>query len=181
MRGRWRPKVRAPSPLPAPTGARGIAAIELAAVIAVTLLMVALAVSSYRTHTVRRQVGESLAAVVPLQELVRKAFDGTGVPPASERDVPGSWAAMPPLRAIEAVTIKHGAIEIRFGNDADTSLRGRVLDVTPFETTEGQVVWLCGDAPAEVGLYPLGFFGGTNLPTGLQTTVDPRYLPAECR
>jgi Tfp pilus assembly protein PilE len=164
-----------------PATARGLAVIELAIVIAVTLVMGALAVSAYRTHTARQEVRESLATVTALQKLVTDAFTRTGVPPISERELPGSSAAKQPHRFIETVTIEHGAIAMQFGNGAEKSLRGRSVHVTPFETMEGEVVWVCGIRPPDVGLYPLGFSGGTNLAPKAGTTVEPRYLPGECR
>jgi Tfp pilus assembly protein PilE len=166
---------------PTPAGARGVAAIELAVVTAVTLVMAALAVSAYGTYTARQEVRGSLAAVTSVQALVTVAFKRTGVPPVSERELPGLPSAKQPDRLIEAVRIKHGAIEMLFGNGAEKSLRGRSVHVTPFETMDGEVVWICGLRPPEVGLYPLGFSGGTNLEAQAGTTVEPRYLPAECR
>ncbi len=166
---------------PTRAAARGVAAIELAAVIAITLLMAALAVSAYRTYTARQEVRGSLTAVTAVQQLVTDAFNRTGVPPVSERELPGLSAAKQRHRFIEAVTIKHGAIEMLFGSDAEKSLRGRSVQITPFETMDGEVVWICGIRPPDVGLYPLGFSGGTNLEAQTGTTVEPRYLPSECR
>ena len=166
---------------PTRAAARGVAAIELAVVTAVTLVMAALAVSAYRTYTARQEVRGSLATVASVQALVTDAFRRTGVPPLSEQELPGLPAAKRPHRFVEAVTIKHGAIEMRFGDDAEESLRGRSLHVTPFETMDGEVVWICGIRPPDVGLYPLGFSGGTNVEAKTGTTVEPRYLPAECR
>jgi len=161
--------------------ARGVATIEVAVVIAVTLVMAALALSAYRTYAVRREVSASLSGLAPIQEAVEKAFEASGVPPASELDVPGLPHPKPLHRFIPAVAIKHGRIELRFGDDADAALRGRSVHLTPFETADSKIVWLCGDGPAEVGLYPLGFAAGTNRTADTATTVEPRYLPAECR
>jgi type IV pilus assembly protein PilA len=150
-------------------------------VIAVTLVMAALAVSAYRTYSVRGEVRAAVAAVAQVQDLVTDAFGRTGMPPVSERDVPGMDGATPRHRSVEAVAITHGRIEIRFGNDADESLRGQSLYVAPFETMDGEVLWLCGNRPPDVGLYRLGLFGGAPPPPPLATTVEPRYLPSECR
>jgi hypothetical protein len=115
---------------------------------------------------------------MPVQQLVTDTVARTGAPPASESDMPA-----PPLRHqyIDAVTIEHGQIAIRFSDEADESLRGRSLSVSPFETMDGEIFWLCGSHPAGVGLYPLGLFGGARLPERVPTTVDDRYLPPECR
>ena len=143
------------------------------------MLMIALTVSAYRTYSVRQEVRAALAAVSEVQTLVAHTFDRTGVPLLSEGDTPA--LVSPPHRYIETVTIERGRIAIRFGSDADERLRGRSLYLTPFETVDGEVSWLCGNRPADVGLYPLGLFGGTAPPAQLSTTVEPRYLPVECR
>jgi len=180
VRGHWLSSLRAPTRTPAPAAARGLAAIELAVVIAVTLVMLALAIAAYRTYAAREQVRGSLTGVTSVQKLVTDAFDRTGIPPQSEQQLPGLAAAQR-RRFIENITVKHGAIEMRFGEDADVTLRGRSVHVTPFETMDGEVVWICGNRPPDVGLYPLGFSAGTNLEPEAATTVEMRYLPAECR
>jgi hypothetical protein len=153
----------------------------VAVVIAVTFVMAALAVAAYRTYTARHEVSRSLAAVAPVREAVEIAFAHSGIPPAAELDVPGLAGQKPPHRFIQTVAIRHGRIELKFGDDANASLRGRSVHLTPFETADAQIVWLCGDGPADSGLYPLGFAAGTNRTIELATTVEPRYLPAECR
>jgi type IV pilus assembly protein PilA len=154
--------------------------IEIAAVIATTLIVVAVGVSAYRTYSVRREIRASLEAVAIVQELVVNTFEHTGIPPATEREVT-RLASVTLRRPIEAVAIEHGRIELRFGETADRALRGRTLHVTPFETTDSHIVWICGRRPVGVGLYPLGFFNGTNRTTETVTTIEARYLPAECR
>jgi len=143
--------------------------------------MAALAVAAYRTYSARADVRTGVAAVARLQNLVKDAFDRTGMPPATEHDVPGLEGATPRDRSIEAVAIENGRIEIRFGNEAATRLRGQSLYVTPFETMEGEVLWLCGNRKPEVGLYPLGLYSGAQPPPPPATTVEARYLPTECR
>jgi hypothetical protein len=112
---------------------------------------------------------------------VADSFERSGVPPASDHSIPGLQSVVPQDGPIDAVAVKHGRIEIVFGSGAAAGLRGKVLHLTPFETAEGHVVWQCGDSAADVGLYPLGFVGGTSRAPELVTTVEPRYLPEACR
>lgn len=160
---------------------RGIATIELAAIVTVSLVMVALAGSAYRTYTVRREVRAALLAVTPVQDLVMDAFQRTGLPPVSSSDVPTLESHVPKDLSVETLMIERGRIVIHFGADADAGLRGRSLAVAPFEAMDGTVAWLCGDREPDVGLYALGFFGGTLPPPQLLNAVDQRYLPPECR
>jgi hypothetical protein len=172
VRGRWlsgRPR------------ARGLAAIEFAAVIAITVVVMALAASAFRTHSARAAIGTSLLAVAPIQTLIAHQLARNGVPPATNADVVGLVDAIAAYEVVEKIAVEHGRIEIRYGDDAIAGLRGQALLVTPFETIDGRVVWVCGDRRPEVGLYPFGFADGTNRATALVTTIEPRYLPAECR
>lgn len=164
-----------------PAHRRGIATVDILGVIALTLVMMALAVSAVRTYSARSEISRTLLAVAPVQALISYSFERTGVPPASEDDVPGLNDAIAGYRVVETIEVEHGRIAIRYDHDAVTSLRGKTLYLTPFETTDGRVVWICGDGAADVGLYPLGFSGGTNRPTELVAMVEPRYLPSGCR
>ena len=67
---------------PSSDRASGIATIELIAIIAITLLMIALAVAAYRTYSMRQEVRAGLAAVAQVERLVVDAFARTGVPPS---------------------------------------------------------------------------------------------------
>jgi hypothetical protein len=159
----------------------GVATIELAAVLAVTIVMVALAASAYRTHSVRCEVQATVTAVTPVLKLVTDAFERTGAPPASASDVPPLALSAVRHRSIGTLTIEHGRLEIRFGSDADETLRGASLALSPFETMDGEITWLCGYRPPGVGLYPLGLFDSALPAAQSLTTVDRRYLPRECR
>jgi hypothetical protein len=53
--------------------------------------------------------------------------------------------------------------------------------LTPFETAAGAVVWLCGNERPGAGLEPLGFAGAARQAARALTTIEPRYLPADCR
>jgi hypothetical protein len=159
----------------------GVSTIELAVVIAVTLLMAALALSAYRTYSAREEVRAGLAAVGHVQALVKETFERTGMPPVSAHDVPALAGHAPRHRYIETLAIDHGRIAIRFAEDSGEGLRGQSLYITPFQTMDGEVLWLCGNRRPEVGLYPLGLFAGAQPPPEVPTTVEPRYLPSECR
>jgi hypothetical protein len=116
-----------------------------------------------------------------VQPLVTLAFHRTGSPPASELDVPALASLLRLDPHGHAVTIEHGQIALQFSGNAKPNLRGRSLHLRPFETMDGQITWLCGNHHVSAGLYPLGFLAGTNRPAKLETTIEPRFLPLECR
>jgi type IV pilus assembly protein PilA len=160
---------------------RGVTAIELVAALALTALIAALGVSAVRTHIVRGQIDQSLGLAAATQHHVVRAFRTAGVPPADR-----SAANLPTDRHVdssyvEAIDVVDGRIDLLFGLDADAAIAGRVLSLTPFETAQREILWICGNKVPGVGLAPLGFAGGTRQAVQLLTTVEARYLPPICR
>jgi type IV pilus assembly protein PilA len=175
-----------PAPFPhlasAPWGSIGFTRIEALMIVAVTALVAAVGVSALRTYLVRAQVVESIAFAHYAQNQVTQAFRRTGTPPAnrteaglSNHDSDGA------PRYVAETRVTNGRIDLFFGSAADKVLQGRTLSLTPFETVDGEVVWVCGTERRGVGLNPLGFAGGGKLAPPLPTTIEPRYLPPECR
>jgi type IV pilus assembly protein PilA len=162
---------------------RGFSAIELTIVIAATLLVGALGVSAYRTYTVRTQITESVALAIPVQNRVVAAFRESGVPPADRHaaGLPFDRAGTLLGQRVEAIDVINGRIELRFGGTADVAINGSTLSLTPFETADQQIVWICGNKLPGVGLHPLGFSGGSHQAVQVLTMIEPRYLPSACR
>jgi type IV pilus assembly protein PilA len=167
-------------PLPYTRPAPGFTIVELVAVLAVTAIIGALGVSAYRTYAVRAEIASSIAAMESLRERVSGAFKATGIPPADRHAVelgpPEAWGDY-----VENVEVVRGRIDMRFGRGADDAIAERILSLTPFETADQRIVWLCGNKFAEPGLQPLGFAGGAAQPVPLPTSIDVRYLPPSCR
>jgi hypothetical protein len=82
---------------------------------------------------------------------------------------------------VESVTIVAGRIDVLYGAQADPSIAGRRISLTPYETADGSVVWLCGNATPGPGLKPLGFAGGSRQAANVRTTIEARYLSGPCR
>jgi hypothetical protein len=158
---------------------RGLATIEVVVALAVTLLMLSLLFSAVDTYLVRKQVAESLTLAQPLQHRVAHIFRSSGEPPGDDG---GGWTAE--VRGntyVDAIDIVDGRIDLRFGRAADAAIAGRVLSLTPFETADLEIVWVCGSAAPGVGLHPLGFSGGSRQAVQAPTSIEPRYLPPACR
>jgi type IV pilus assembly protein PilA len=153
---------------------------ELAVVLATTCLMMAVALTAYRTHQVRREVAEGIAVASELIPNVTEFFH-------RHRDVPAGLDALQPRPAVrkssvvEFVEVADGRIDIVYGTRADPAIAGRRLSLAPYETVPGSIVWLCGNQPPGVGLQPLGFAGGSRRAEQRPTTVDARYLSPDCR
>ena len=82
---------------------------------------------------------------------------------------------------VESVTIVDGRIDVLYGAQADPSIAGRRISLTPYETVGGHVVWLCGNETPGPGLQPLGFAGGSRQAAHIPTTIEARYLSGPCR
>jgi len=170
------------SPANTRPGTAGFTIVELAAVLAVTAIIGALAVSAYRTYAVRAEITSGIAGTTGARERVAEAFKATGIPPADRMAAgldPGRNAAWG--RYVNDVDIVQGRIDVRFGLDADEAIAGRTLSITPFETADQQIVWLCGNRLPGPGLEPLGFAGGAAQPVQVLTPIEARYLPPNCR
>lgn len=159
----------------------GLTAIEVIVALAATALMLALAVSTVRTYAIRAQVAESVALAAPLQYQVAREFRAVGIPPADGLAAGQAAGGRTGGTYLDDIGIVDGRIELKFGRAANAAIAGRVLSLTPFETVDHQVVWLCGNDVPGVGLRPLGFWGGSRQAAQAPTTVEPRYLPPACR
>ena len=158
---------------------RGLTPIEVVVALAVTGLMVSLVFSAVDTYLVRRQIAESLTLAQPLQHRVAQVFRSSGEPPSDDRGQ--RTAELGGGTYVNSIAIVDGRIDLRFGRAADAAIAGRVLSLTPFETANLEVVWVCGSAAPGVGLHPLGFSGGSRQAAQVPTSIEPRYLPRACR
>lgn len=161
----------------------GFTTIELVLVVAATFVVVALGASMYRTYLVRAQIGASVAGASATQRLVVAAFKHNGSPPLDA----GATGIDDPVRRlltgayVGSFEVHNGRIDLRFSANAHVEIAGKILSLTPFETTELDVVWVCGNATPSVGLKPLGFASGALQAKQVPTPIADRYLPASCR
>ncbi|MDX1403161.1 MAG: pilin [Woeseiaceae bacterium] len=156
---------------------RGFTLIELMIVIAIIAVLASLAVSAYQTYTVRAQVSEGINFAAGAKGPVVDAYTNAGVAPANR-----AAAGLTPLASdsrgsyVASVAIVDGRIDIAFGGPlAHPDIVGQTLSLTPYETADNTVVWRCGNAAVPAGV-PLN--GGA---PHLGPTLEPRYLPANCR
>jgi hypothetical protein len=142
--------------------------------------MGAVAMSAFQTYTVRQQIAASVVLAAPTQDHVARAFRRTGMPPADTAE-----AGLPPHHSagdyVRSVTVVDGRVDLAFGGAASAAIVDRVLSLTPFETADEKIVWICGNRSPGMGLRPLGFAGGARQAVQIASTIDERYLPTGCR
>ena len=156
--------------------------VELVALLAVTTLIVAVAVSGYRTYYVRAEIATVIEATHDMRAAIAAAFKREGEVPAewpTESAFGSSAVRLHPF--VAAVAVDSGRIDITFGNRAAQEIVGRKLSFTPYETVDLGIVWVCGNEIPGLGLKPLGFSSGGRQTVQIPTTVESRYLPASCR
>lgn len=162
---------------------RGVSAPELLLVIAATLAVGAIVVAMLRTHYARHQVTASVEEAAAAQRLVVAAYRARGTPPqdAAATGIDGATHELLAGPYLDALEVHNGRLDLRFGSAAGGAIAGKVLSLTPFETADRQVVWLCGNETPDVGLQPLGFAAGGPQPVHVATSIEDRYLPPRCR
>jgi ribosome modulation factor len=171
--------MKSPAPLRV---ASGFTIVELAAVLAVTAIIGALGVSAYRTYALRAEIAGGIAGTEGVRDRVTAAFKTTGVPPMNRQTIgldPGHDEAWGDY--VDDVEVVRGRVDVRFGRSADDAIAGRTLSLTPFETADQRIVWLCGNKLPGPGLEPLGFAGGAAEPVQILTLIEVRFLPPSCR
>jgi type IV pilus assembly protein PilA len=165
-----------------PGATRGFTVIELAMILAATAVVAAVGVSAYRTYAVRAQIAASITVTTPLRQAIEQAFRRSGIPPADRNAAALAHANDVELGDyLDSLVVANGRIELTFGGDSDEAIAGRTLSLTPFETADLRVVWICGNRIPGVGLEPLGFAGGADQAIQVLTAIEARYLPSTCR
>jgi type IV pilus assembly protein PilA len=154
---------------------RGFTMIEMMMVLGVIAILALMAAPSYMEKIIRDQIIEAL----PLADIAKApiAFAwAAGVPLPDDNNAAGLPAADKIVsNLVSAVQIDKGAINMTFGNRANSSIKGKILSLRPAVVADAPIVpvaWVCGNAPPPDKMT----VKGQN-----KTDVPALYLPCKCR
>ncbi len=152
---------------------KGFTLIELMIVVAIIGILAAIAIPAYQNYTIRAQVTEGLNLGDGWKTQMAEIFANTGTMPLNTAAISGSSASTG--KYVTSVGVTAGAIQITYGNQANTNLLGKSLFMVPYTNTNNDIVWVCGTAVVPAG--GLTIANGTTLGV---TTVPAQYLPTTC-
>jgi len=159
---------------------QGLNRIELLIVLCLLTILILLAVPAYTTHRVRYQVSEGLNLAARWRVAVAEYYATMANMPPDEKALTGMGAASGPY--VSGIVVKRGQILITYGNSVSSSLKGRVLSLTPRRNpNNNDIVWICGSAAATLpDGTELQALKDTPAPVTDATAVPAQYLPAKC-
>jgi len=152
---------------------KGFTLIELMIVVAIIGILAAIAIPAYQDYTIRAQVTEGLNLAVDMKAAVGETFATTGLWPVANTDV--GITAVKSGKYVTGVLLDTGTINITFGNQANTNIKGKVLSIRPTVSPNGDVIWNCGYHTV-AGADPASGGAGADA-----TNVTSKYLPQTCR
>jgi type IV pilus assembly protein PilA len=149
--------------------------IELMMVTGVVAVLALLAVPSISDRIVRDQVVEAAKLIEFAKPPIQARWATLATLPVDNAE-----AGLPPPtnivnNVVSSVAVESGAIQITFGNHANTALRGKVLSFRPGVVEASPMVpitWVCGHASPPVPMNARGLD---------KTDIPDRYLPLNCR
>jgi type IV pilus assembly protein PilA len=161
---------------------KGFTLIELMIVVAIIGILAAIAIPAYQNYTVRAQVTEGLNLADGWKTGMAEFYAQNGkFPNCTSTDGTGGClvAAGPTTgKYVSGVAVVAGAIQITYaatgGFQANTAIDAQTLGLTPYLSSNNDVVWVCGKAAVPTGAT---LDASTTLLTG---NVKAQYLPSAC-
>ena len=164
---------------------KGFTLIELMIVVAIIGILAAIAIPAYQDYTIRAQVTEGLNLAAAAKAAVAESFLNDGEAPLGRTEAGMSANATDTNgKYVTQVDVINGVIEISYGHEANAKIGDTAgnltLELVPYVTPDGSVVWRCGGAPAPAGSATM-MSNAAGSGGDLADANFVRYLPAACR
>ena len=155
--------------------AAGFSLLELMIVIAIIAILALIAVPSFTDKFVREQIVEAvkLADIAKTPIALQWAASGTLPLDNGAAGLPSS--VMVVNNYISSVAVESGAIQITFGNHANSVIQGKILTLRPAVIDSSALVpvaWVCGFSEPPLNMSVKGLN---------KTNIPPIFLPLNCR
>ena len=144
-------------------------------VVGIIAILSLIALPSYLDKFIRDEIAEALPLAEIAKAPVSIAWATTQSFPADNATAGLPSADKIVGNYVTSVAILSGAINITFGNRANSAIKGKVLTLRPVVVTDTPIVpvaWICGGAPIPDKMTA----NGDN-----KTNVPDAYLPFRCR
>ena len=158
----------------------GFTLIELMIVIAIIGVLASIAIPQYQDYVARTRISEGLSLAEAAKTAVAKTFQSLGHMPTGSNTAPANSFDLPAAASISGkyianVTVTGGTIFIAYnGNVGGGVTAGQILTLTPLASPQAGIAWACGYGSVTVN-------GKTVGGPAAGTTVDVKFLPANCR
>ncbi|CAK0745316.1 type IV pilus assembly protein PilA [Gammaproteobacteria bacterium] len=149
---------------------QGFTLIELMIVVAIIGILASVSIPAYQDYAIRSQTSEGVSISEGPRAAITDFWNSTGKLPSTAASAGVANATSLQGSYVSSLAVNNGKISVTFGNKASSKLNASVLEFTPFVSTGGSLIWVCGKATPPNGQSSTD-----------ATTVNPRYLPAVCR
>lgn len=153
---------------------RGFTLLEMMVVVAIIAILAGLALPSFESRVIRKQILESVELIKPLKDRITILHSTTGMFPKDNKD-----AGIPEPEKllgnyVQRVDLVEGALHITFGNKATPKLKDKIYSLRPIVVTgspESPISWICGYATVPEGMQAV---------SENRTNVEGSYAPLIC-